>query len=85
MKWQAAVVRGAYFRLRCQNPVVVAGCASEQLMPNALGRRPIVDSSGRQRYWAGGLTTISSIGGKHHDHELAQYDADRTRRGCSVK
>ena len=34
MKWQAAVVRDAYFRLRCQNPVAVAGCASERLMPN---------------------------------------------------
>ncbi len=32
MKWQAAVVRGAYFRLRCQNPV--AGCGSERPMPN---------------------------------------------------
>ncbi len=34
MKWQAAVVRDAYFRLRCQYLVAVAGCASKRPMPN---------------------------------------------------
>ncbi len=52
MKWQAAVVRDVYFRLPCQNPVAVTGCASERLMPNGFANK----------YYAAALSALNRFG-----------------------